>query len=388
MDKSVLIDYKENDHLFKCVIPNKERYYSDLNFVDNSLTGRTDALIANTFIYESKYLVINAIKLFELGYFDCAYYSLREAIEISTIMIYLVDIPITERNRELKKWKNTEKFPMRAQMIKYLEKNGELFIDFKLKMKDYFEKSQKYIEGINKYVHKQGNDKLYTTKTCYEYLNKIDEQFYINTFIYYLEFTIGYIAIMRLSIDPFPIILMNEDLYLRAYDIITDAYDQNFINRYIGNKYIDLYKQTELYKGYENYFSKLEKQSYAISNIIRENYVDISKYDEIKRQIHLLTNYEKIIVEIFKISSKITCIYFNGYPLSYFSNVPSKKKKTYYDSEEFNTYIRMRKNKNIKNNGIYTSVFNIKNDIYLVEHNEILDYNEQKEIEILNNKII
>ncbi len=383
MKENMFINFKENNHLYKYTIENKEQYYSDLDFFDDSMTGRVDAQIANTFIYEAKYLIINAIKLFELGYFDCAYYSLREAIEISTTMIYLVDIPISERNNKLNEWKNVNRFPMRAQMIKYLEENGSVFIDFKLKMKDYFEWSKQYINDINKFVHKQGNDKLYTTKSWYDYTNKLDEQFYVNKFKKYLKFTIGYIAIMRLSIDPFPIILMDEKLYLKTMDTITEPYSQEFVNKYIEKKYIESYKETELYKGYESYFEDMEEQSIEISNIIKEFYVDISKYNEILKQFHLLRDYEQIIVQIFKISNKITNIYFNACPISYFSNISSKRKKFKYNLEDFNKLSKSQNKINVNYQGVYISVFNILNNNYFIEHNELLDDNEIKKLNML-----
>lgn len=386
MEENIFTNFKENNHLYKYTIENKEQYYSDLDFIDDSITGRVDAQIANTFIYESKYLITNAIKLFELGYFDCAYYSLREAIEISTTMIYLVDIPISERNNKINEWENVERFPMRSQMIKYLEENGSVFINFKLKMKDYFEGSKQYINDINKYVHKQGNDKLYTTKRWYDHINKLDEQCYINKFRKYLEFTIGYIAIMRLSIDPFPIILMDEKLYLKTMDTITEPYSQEFVNKYIDKKYIESYKETELYKGYENYFEDMEEQSIEISNIIKELYVDISKYDEILKQFHLLRDYEQIIVQLFKISNKITNIYFNACPISYFSNISSKRKKFEYNSEEFNKLSKSKNKINVNYQGVYMSLFNILDNNYFVEHNELLDDNEIKELNMLKIK--
>lgn len=43
-----------------------------------------DTPYANTFIMESVKLAVNAILLFEMGYFDCAYYSLRQSIEVAT----------------------------------------------------------------------------------------------------------------------------------------------------------------------------------------------------------------------------------------------------------------------------------------------------------------
>lgn len=383
MEDKLFIEYKENEHLNKYKIKEKEQYYYDLGFVDSSITGRLDAQIANTFIFEAKYLVINAIKLYELGYFDCAYYSLREAIEISTIMVYLVDIPQKDREEKLKAWKNIEWFPMRNKMLEYLEKNGEIFVDFKEKMNDYFEYSNGYIETINKYVHKQGTDKLYTVKKWYDHRKKLDEEYYFNRFEKYLKFTIGHIAIMRLSIDPFPIILMDEKLYLKTMDTITEPYTQEFLDKYIDKKYIEKYKETELYKGYESYFEKMEEQSIEISNIIKEFFVDISKYNEILKQIHLLNKHQQIIVEIFKISCKISNIYFNGCPISYFSNTQSKKKTFNYNSNQFEEFRKSNYRINMNYEEVYMSVFNIGNDEYFIEHNETLNEIEIQEIENL-----
>lgn len=383
MEDKLFIEYKENEHLNKYKIKEKEQYYYDLGFVDSSITGRLDAQIANTFIFEAKYLVINAIKLYELGYFDCAYYSLREAIEISTIMVYLVDIPQKDREEKLKAWKNIEWFPMRNKMLEYLEKNGEIFVDFKEKMNDYFEYSNGYIETINKYVHKQGTDKLYTVKKWYDHRKKLDEEYYFNRFEKYLKFTIGHIAIMRLSIDPFPIILMDEKLYLKTMDTITEPYTQEFLDKYIDKKYIEKYKETELYKGYESYFEKMEEQSIEISNIIKEFFVDISKYNEILKQFHLLNKHQQIIVEIFKISCKISNIYFNGCPISYFSNTQSKKKTFNYNSNQFEEFRKSNYRINMNYEEVYMSVFNIDNDEYFIEHNETLNEIEIQEIENL-----
>lgn len=383
MEDKVFFEYKENEHLHMYSIKDKKQYYYDLDFIDSSITGRADAQIANTFIFEAKYLVINAIKLYELGYFDCAYYSLREAIEISTIMVYLVDIPQKEKEEKLKAWKNIEWFPMRNKMLEYLENNGEIFVDFKEKMNDYFEYSKGYIEKINKYVHKQGTDKLYTIKKWYDHQNKLDDEYYFNKFEKYLKFTIGHIAIMRLSIDPFPIILMDEKLYLKTIDTITEPYSQEFIDKYIDKKYIEKYKETELYKGYESYFEKMEEQSIEISNIIKEFFVDISKYNEILKQFHLLNNHQQIIVEIFKISCKISNIYFNGCPISYFSNTQSKKKTFNYSSNKFKEFSKSNYKINMKYENVYMSVFTIENDEYFLEHNEILNEIEIQEIEKL-----
>ncbi|MDR4508516.1 MAG: hypothetical protein MRJ65_09835 [Candidatus Brocadiaceae bacterium] len=132
------LQYRENQHLVPLEIQKKKSYYYDLMNIEHSFTGRVDAWLSNTFIHESAQLVVNAINLFEMGYFDCAYYSLRQSLELSTTMIYLVDIDENKKETELKKWKHEERFPMQAQMMEFLGKNGAVFKDLKSKLETYF----------------------------------------------------------------------------------------------------------------------------------------------------------------------------------------------------------------------------------------------------------
>ena len=43
---------------------------------------------------------------------------------------------------------------------------------------------------------------------------------------------IGAVAMYRLSLDAFPIALADEDLALRAPDLITEAFSSDFISKY------------------------------------------------------------------------------------------------------------------------------------------------------------
>ena len=72
------IEWRKKENICPVVLDGKERYYFDLMNIEHSWTGRIDiGNIGNTFIMEAEQQIINAIELFEHGYFDCAYYSLR-----------------------------------------------------------------------------------------------------------------------------------------------------------------------------------------------------------------------------------------------------------------------------------------------------------------------
>jgi len=125
------IEYKEKEDLKPIEVKNKEEYIHDLMEIEHSTSGRIDALILNTFILEAIRLVINSIFLFEKGYFDCAYYSLRQSLEVSTTMVYLIELEPGKRETELNNWKKQSKFPMYGEMLKFLKnarKNERLFL--------------------------------------------------------------------------------------------------------------------------------------------------------------------------------------------------------------------------------------------------------------------
>ena len=152
---------KEKENIIPVKIPNKREYIMSLINIEHSLTGRKDAQISNIFIMEAVQLILNAIFLFEKGYFDCAYYSLRQSIEVATTMIYLSDIPEPFRKEQLEAWEQTKNFPMQSQMLASLKENGYLFSDLKQKLSDYFLQLSLISKQLNKFVHKQGWKQYY-----------------------------------------------------------------------------------------------------------------------------------------------------------------------------------------------------------------------------------
>lgn len=121
------IDWRSHENVRPVELKNKEQLYSDLINIEHSWSGRIDGNICNTFIIEAEQQLVNAIELFEQGYFDCAYYSLRSAVDLSTTMVFLDDMPDDEHEKFLSAWKSIADFPMQGQMIKQLSQRGNVF---------------------------------------------------------------------------------------------------------------------------------------------------------------------------------------------------------------------------------------------------------------------
>lgn len=133
------VEWRRRENIHPLVLPNKEQYYHDLLNIEHSWTGRFGIEMANTFIMEAEQQLINAMELFEQGYFDCAYYSLRSSVDISTTIVFFADMPDEnsandpneDREKYLEAWKSTADFPMQGQMIRKLSRNGNVFPDMK-----------------------------------------------------------------------------------------------------------------------------------------------------------------------------------------------------------------------------------------------------------------
>lgn len=370
-------EWRKNENIKRYEIPNLEDYFLDLMNIEHSFSGRMDIPLANTFIMESVQLVVNSISLFELGYFDNAYYSLREAIEISTTIVYLSDMPDDERNEKMEDWKNTKDFPMQGQMLNQLYQYGIVISDMKEKMGPFFDEIKNVSKKINKCIHKQGLRFFYVSRN-HPFNGKRDDNVFVENYVYFLEKTIGIIAVMRLAIDPYPVLLMDEEILLRCFDSMTEAYKNEFVEKYITKETLEDYKKTEMYINHYNGHIVEEKKNYAVFDIMKHQVIDTTKRKEILSQIHLLNKVDKIATYIALISKKVVKVYTYGGFQMYFTDRNTNRKAHSWSGMEFKQFEENSEKFNQNYDEAFISVFkyNIdesKEETFFVEHNENLN---------------
>lgn len=335
------VDWRKAENICPVVLVGKEKYYLDLMNIEHSWTGRMDVgNIGNTFIMEAEQQIINAIELFEQGYFDCAYYSLRSAVDLSTTMVFLADMPNDERDAFLDNWKETKDFPMQGQMIKLLSNRGYVFTDMKVKMPDFFLKAKELSAELNKYVHKQGLQHFYISRNHPLSFPKSQESF-ISTFEEYLRRCIGIVAVMRLAIDPFPILLMDEEILYRCFDTLTEAYSNDFVEKYIGFDILNAYKQTDLYTGTYNAFIGDEKKNEAVFNVVKHQYIDSQKMDNLLKQLHLMSKDDIICVLLVQACNKVIKLYCLNGMLMYFTEKETNRKAMTWAGNDFKSLFKI-----------------------------------------------
>ena len=374
------IEWRKKENLRPLSLPNKEKFYLDLQNIEHSWSGRMDiGGIGNTFIVEAEQQLVNAIELFEIGYFDCAYFSLRSAIDLSTTMVYLADMPYEERDSYLEAWKETKDFPMQGQMIKQLSAKGDVFVDMKSKMPNFFKQAKELNATLNKYVHKQGLQHFYVSRNHPINMGKSQETF-ISNFEYYLKQCIGVVAVMRLAIDPFPILLMGEEILYRCFDSMTEPYTSEFVDEYIGQQVIAAYKKTNMYQDTYDSFIVEEKKNEATFNVVKHQYIDTRRIDEILPQLHLMTTSDIICTLIASASDKVIKIYALAGLSMYFTDKHTNRKSMSWAGADFKRFAEAENKTNQSYDEAYISVFQFENGNYFVEHNELLESSDCESI--------
>lgn len=137
-------------------LPNASEYLEDLNDLRFSDSGMLAEVNPFFFVNEACQLLANSVKLFELGYFDCAFYSIRQAIEMSLSGLYLFSNP-----EKMKGWRNLEKGFELKTIVPELKIGKEEFAEIKELFSDFFNRIAEEKKLMNKYVHKQGYKSLY-----------------------------------------------------------------------------------------------------------------------------------------------------------------------------------------------------------------------------------
>ena len=364
----------------KFILPNASDYLWDIENITWAETGLIDAFEANRFFDEASQMIANSIFLFQKGFFDTAFYSLRQSIEISIGTLYLTANP-----GKMKEWKKLEPGFESGKMADFLRKHEPVFKEIRDKIPTFFDNIRAIQKKTNKYVHKQGYSSFYTTQR-YSWSDHREDKIYlkiVSDFEETLKMAIGAVAMYRLAIDPLPIILMDEELMMRSGDFVTKPYSDEFVNKYIGAKNIELYKQTEVYQGFKESIMSHEKQNEAVFDIIHWQIIDRSKFEDITKQIHLLSYSDRLAVVIMMVSTKIPQVYIEGY-FHYTSDVKAKHSDTVIGTSYYEDFFANKGNNNFNvpfKNVSYISRIKIKEEFSYIESNEPLN---QQEIDLLN----
>lgn len=341
---------------------------SDLRFADSGILTEVNPFF---FINEACQLLANSVKLFELGYFDCAFYSVRQAIELSLSGLYLFS-----NSDKIKGWKNLEKgFELRT-IVPELKLGKEEFAEIKELFSDFFERVEKEKKLMNKYVHKQGYKSLYYHYNNFNAHGK-PERITALTKDYetILHDTITAVALYRLVIDPYPILMLDEDIVSRMPDLMAESFSGSFVEKYISDEYVERYKKSKIFKSFYDYFKAQPIQNEAVYALIHWQLFERKDYNQIKEQHELLSLHDMEAVDLFMSSEKIGVIILDGC-IDYHCETKLKDCSLTVGDAYYAKVFEGKEDFNVAHKGDYISRVLLNESMTYLKHNAVLNEDE------------
>lgn len=294
------------------------RLYGYVEQLADSVSGLVSTPSFNQFLLESCQLLANSLDLIHQGYFDAAFYSVRQAGEVILIGTLFSNLDESERVAEYENWASLDWFPSFSKLSKMLYSKDTEYRELLEQMPEIDELISKLNKKANKYIHKQGHESFYTkpNEMTSDSSKSIREDFTV-----YFTATVKICAIFRLAVDPFPILLSDTECEYRFPDCMTLEFSQSFIENCLGSDFVEHYIKTDYYCNWVNAirstFPQLKEATYNVSNL---HYIDLSNIEDILDEIDKLTLYEATAVLFTALfSEKIIAVHITGM-LDAFSN--------------------------------------------------------------------
>ncbi|MBP3495662.1 MAG: hypothetical protein J6K52_05575 [Clostridia bacterium] len=103
--------------------------------------------------------------------------------------------------------------------------------------------------------------------------------------------------IVNIALDPLSLALSDTDVDSHiAFDPMTEPIPIKVFEKYLSLEIIEKIKTTAHYSSLKEYFLNLEELNDTIYAVIRYDYFDVNKLDDIEKQAHLLNLSQAIIV--------------------------------------------------------------------------------------------
>lgn len=370
-------------HLQSTVLKDKDVFLQATLDIEHSFTGRIDILISglNRFFLESSKMARNAIKLYEEGLFDAAFYSARTAVELARVVAFFSKEDEVKDSEIYALWRKGGKFPFDAAIRKELEKSSAVYVEIHAALEEFFSEQKELLSKVQKYIHKQGYRTFYDKGPVNPELEKRVRDIIASDFYLFIKGALTEIAFLRLCIDPFPVLLRDDSVRCRIHsESMTEPFSDDYIDKIIGEDKIRQFCSTEYYLSHVKHFENNEQMSEEMHEFVNNQYYNRKDRELIESQMHLLSKDDVAVVKVFNTSNKISKIYMAMGFQFYFSDVHSVRTNMGFSSENLREVKDSQSRFNSKYDEAYLSCFPYDEDYLWVEHNEPLDESEVFEI--------
>lgn len=297
------------DHLQPRSLENRNEILRATMDIEMSFTGRMDVIELNVFFMESSKELRNAVRLFEEGIFDAAFYAVRSAVELTRVVTYLSGFEMPTDNDKFDLWRSGGRFPMDSEVRKKLSEICAPYCEVREAVPEFFAKRDGNLKSVNKYIHRQGFKTLYTFNPaqCVRHAQRMDEM--AGEFRSFIKGAVAEIIMLRLSIDPYPLLLRDPDVMYRMRDIsMTKPLSDDVVDLFLTPQMVEAYRSTDFYRGEAVKFAQNEPLNQAAYNLHFLNMYSRTASEDVRRQFHLLTVSDRAVAMIFDMLPEATYI--------------------------------------------------------------------------------
>lgn len=376
--RTIILENMRSNISEKVNLPQREAILGVLHELEVMTVGQADRFFCNTFLAESVKLLINSVFLYEEGYFDCAFYSIRQAAETVNNMLYIAN----KGKSELTKWDNKSYFPMNSNILKQLSEIDTFYSEIKSTISDFFKNYENLMKKSHKIIHKQGFDTFYLIREHPAYGVKFVKEDEIALFSDFLTQTICMLIILYIIVDPISLVLSDEDLSVRFnFDPMAEPANVEYLQEHLGDDAVTKIKMTPYFVEFSKFFRKKEKMLPTTFDVIRNQAFDLDSLKEIQSQRHLLNFSEKLILDLLLENIRLTHIYPECFLFGYFTSIQSNYQKMEWSSAEYEQYLAVPESFNLNYHTIFRSIIKGPENNWLLEHNEPLSNQEVEKVQ-------
>lgn len=344
--------------------------------LEYSMSGRIDVMGLHGFFVEAACSLRNSIKLYEEGVFDAAFYSVRAALELARIITHFSEQDDPSESEIYRDWRQSSSyFPTDGKIRKRLNAAGKVYAEVRSSLESFFDAQDERLERAQKYIHKQSYKTFYGKNSWRPDVVQSRAAAIDELFQEFLTNTIIEIALLRLCIDPYPVLLRDEDVSHKIhYQSVTIPFSANMIDL-IGEDRLASYRKTDFYALHKSGYLDNEELSEATYNLINHEYYDRSDRKAIIDQSHLISENDKVAIELFDASKDITHVYLDGGLNWYFSSTKPVRKQMGFRHDDQNVLQRMKSTEPIGNLNLdeaFVSYFSSGQARTWIEHNKKL----------------
>lgn len=363
----------------RCTLKERNVLLSELHIMETLASGKIETMFCNLFLNESVQLLINSIFLMEDGFYDCAFYSVRQSAENLNNMLLLAS-----DKSKLEQWCKKEYFPLNNKVVKLLTECNIIYSEFKDKLKVFFDDYDNLIKQSHKIIHKQGFDTFYSQRTFHAKEVKFDKDKEIDFFVKLLRYSIINIYLIFIILDPIGLELADSNMNMRLnFNPMAEPINLDFIRENCPYDLIDMLHQTKFYNDLVCEYSEKEEMNVDTYSVIRDNFFNLEALDNIEKQRHLLSPQEQFMLSILQTGLRISNFQIGGINiLPYWTSEKCNYSRYSTAINEFDCFKQGQQFNNRYYN-VFISRINMFDSLLFLEHNKELT---NEEINLLQEK--